>query len=152
MDNLKPLLLKLATGSPLLEKEAQLAFDIVMSGGATPSQIGALCMGMRVRGETVDEIAGAAKSMREKALKMEAPEGSVDTAGTGGDGMGTYNVSTAAAIVAAACGVPVAKHGNKAISLGCRILRVMDVLLDRFCKKLRRPGALRNSMEIKLNR
>ena len=111
MDNLKPLLLKLATGSRLEEKEAQSAFDIVMSGGATPSQIGALCMGMRVRGETVDEIAGAARSMREKALKMEAPEGSVDTAGTGGDGMGTYNISTAAAI-----GVPVAKHGNKAIS------------------------------------
>ena len=116
MNDLKPILLKLASGSSLKEKEAQLAFDIVMSGGATPSQIGALCMGMRVRGETVDEIAGAAKSMREKALKMEAPEGSVDTAGTGGDGMGTYNVSTAAAIVAAACGVPVAKHGNKAIS------------------------------------
>jgi anthranilate phosphoribosyltransferase len=116
MNDLKPLLSKLATGFPLGEQEAKLAFDIVMSGGATPSQIGALCMGMRVRGETVDEIAGAAKSMREKALKMEAPEGSVDTAGTGGDGIGTYNVSTAAAIVIAACGVPVAKHGNKAIS------------------------------------
>ncbi len=114
--DLKPLLAKLATGLPLAEEEAQNAFDIVMSGSATPSQIGALCMGMRIRGETVDEIAGAARSMRQKALKMESPEGAVDTAGTGGDGMGTYNVSTASAILAAACGVPVAKHGNKAIS------------------------------------
>lgn len=133
MNKLKPLLLKLATGSPLEEREAELAFDIVMSGGATPSQIGALCMGMRVRGETVDEIAGAAKSMRQKALKMEAPEGAVDTAGTGGDGMGTYNVSTAAAIVAAACGVPVAKHGNKAISSktgSADVLRALGVNID----------------------
>ena len=116
MNKLKPILLKLATGSELNEKEAREAFDIVMSGDATPSQIGALCMGMRVRGETVNEIAGAARSMREKAVTLDAPEGSVDTAGTGGDGMGTFNVSTTAAIVAAACGVPVAKHGNKAIS------------------------------------
>lgn len=114
--DLKPLLAKMATGHPLGEDEAHLAFDIVMSGAATPSQIGALCMGMRIRGETVDEIAGAARAMREKALKLDAPEGAVDTAGTGGDGMGTYNVSTASAILTAACGVPVAKHGNKAMS------------------------------------
>jgi len=114
--DLKPLLAKLATGCCLDEKEAYIAFDIVMSGSATPSQIGALCMGMRIRGETVEEIAGAAKSMRHKALTIESPEGAVDTAGTGGDGMRTYNVSTASAILAAACGVPVAKHGNKAIS------------------------------------
>jgi len=114
--DLKPLLAKLATGCSLDEREAYTAFDIVMSGSATPSQIGALCMAMRVRGETVEEIAGAAKTMRHKALTIESPEGAVDTAGTGGDGMRTYNVSTASAILAAACGVPVAKHGNKAMS------------------------------------
>ena len=110
--DLEPLLAKLATGCSLDEKEAYIAFDIVMSGSATPSQIGALCMGMRIRGETVEEIAGAAKSMRHKALTIESPEGAVDTAGTGGAPK-VFNVSTAAAIIAAAAGAKVAKHGNR---------------------------------------
>ena len=88
----------------------------MMSGEATAAQIGALLMGMRLRGETVTEIAGGVRVMRAKALSIDAPEGAIDTVGTGGDAAGTYNVSTAAAFVVAATGVPVAKHGNRALS------------------------------------
>ena len=87
-----------------------------MSGDATPSQMGGLLMGMRVRGESVDEITGAARIMRSKAVMITAPPGTVDTCGTGGDGSGTFNVSTATALVLAGAGVPVAKHGNRALS------------------------------------
>jgi anthranilate phosphoribosyltransferase len=116
MPDLKPLLAKLATGAPLSENEAYAAFAIMMSGDATPSQAGAFLMGLRVRGETVDEITGAARAMREKAVHIHAPPGTIDTCGTGGDARGTYNISTAAALIVAACGVPVAKHGNRAMS------------------------------------
>ena len=116
MADIKPLIAKLATGSTLTEAEAHEAFDIMMSGDATPSQTGAFLMGLRVRGETVDEITGAAKAMRLKALVVNAPPDTVDTCGTGGDASGSYNVSTGAALVVAACGVPVAKHGNRALS------------------------------------
>jgi len=114
--DLKPLLALVAAGRSLSEDEAEAAFDIIMSGGATPSQIGALLMAMRVRGETVAEIAGAARIMRRKALMIDAPPGAIDTVGTGGDGSGTFNISTASALVVAGCGVPVAKHGNRAFS------------------------------------
>jgi anthranilate phosphoribosyltransferase len=114
--DLKPLLAQVATGRALSESEAEAAFDIIMSGNATPSQIGAFLMALRVRGESVDEITGAARIMRMKALTIDAPPGTIDTVGTGGDGSGSYNVSTLASIVAAACGVPVAKHGNRAAS------------------------------------
>jgi anthranilate phosphoribosyltransferase len=87
-----------------------------MSGEATPSQMGGFLMALRVRGETVEEITGGAMTMRAKALMIEAPAGAIDTCGTGGDASGTLNVSTAAALVAAGCGVPVAKHGNRALS------------------------------------
>jgi anthranilate phosphoribosyltransferase len=87
-----------------------------MSGNATEAQIGAFLMALRVRGETVDEITGAVSTMRAKALPVEAPADAIDIVGTGGDGAGTYNISTAAAIVVAGCGVPVAKHGNRALS------------------------------------
>ncbi len=133
MADLKPLLGKLATGAVLSEDEARAAFDIMMSGDATPSQAGAFLMGLRVRGETVGEITGAAKAMRAKALSIAAPPGTIDTCGTGGDATGTYNVSTAAALVAAACGVPVAKHGNRAMSSksgSADILTALGVNID----------------------
>ncbi|HEX3864077.1 MAG TPA: anthranilate phosphoribosyltransferase [Stellaceae bacterium] len=114
--DLKPLLAKVAGGAALSESEAEAAFDIIMSGNATPSQMGALLMALRVRGETVDEITGAARIMRAKAVTIDAPPGAIDTCGTGGDGSGSFNISTATAFVVAGCGVPVAKHGNRALS------------------------------------
>ena len=114
--DLRPLLAEVATGRPLTESEAEAAFDIIMSGNATPSQMGAFLMALRVRGESVDEITGAARVMRAKALTIDAPPGTIDTVGTGGDGSGSFNISTASALVVAGCGVPVAKHGNRAFS------------------------------------
>jgi anthranilate phosphoribosyltransferase len=114
--DLKALLAHVAQGYSLSESEAEAAFDIIMSGNASPSQIGAFLMALRVRGETVDEITGAARIMRAKALSVDAPPGAIDTCGTGGDSSGSFNISTASALVVAACGVPVAKHGNRALS------------------------------------
>ena len=114
--NMKSFITKVADGNSLNETDAEVAFNIIMSGDATPSQIGGFLMALRVRGETVDEITGAARAMRAKAVYIEAPEDAIDVVGTGGDGSGTYNISTGAAIVVAACGVPVAKHGNRALS------------------------------------
>src|ERR1700740_3221244 len=116
MDDLKSIIGKVATGATLSRDEAASAFDAMMSGDATPSQMGAFLMALRVRGETVEEITGAARTMRAKALAVEAPADAIDVVGTGGDGAGTFNVSTAAAIVVAGCGVPVAKHGNRKAS------------------------------------
>lgn len=113
---LKPILNHVADGKALSAAEAEDAFNIIMSGEATTAQIAGFLMALRVRGETVDEITGAVKTMREKALKVHAPHDAIDIVGTGGDGSGTYNISTAAALVTAACGVPVAKHGNRALS------------------------------------
>ncbi|MBL6933040.1 MAG: anthranilate phosphoribosyltransferase [Rhodospirillales bacterium] len=115
-DNLKVLIGKAADGNSLSQEEATRAFDIIMSGNATPAQIGGFLMALRVRGETVAEITGAATTMRAKALRVSAPVSAIDIVGTGGDGSGTYNISTAAAIVTAACGVPIAKHGNRNLS------------------------------------
>src|SRR5690242_7188660 len=114
--DLKALLSQVAQGRRLSEGEAEAAFEIIMSGNATPSQMGAFLMALRVRGESVDEITGAARIMRRKALAIEAPPGAIDAVGTGGDASGTFNISTATAIVVAGCGVPVAKHGNRAFS------------------------------------
>ena len=105
-----------AIGSALMAHEAEEAFDIIMSGKATPSQIGGFLMILRVRGESLEEITGAATVMRAKVKRVTAPAGAMDIVGTGGDGRGTLNISTAAALVLAACGVPVAKHGNRAQS------------------------------------
>src|SRR6202451_2072540 len=116
MDNLKSIIGKVATGATLSSAEAAAAFDSMMSGEATPSQMGGLLMALRVRGETVDEITGAVSAMRAKMLRVEAPPDAVDVVGTGGDGSGSYNVSTLASIIVAACGAPVAKHGNRAAS------------------------------------
>ena len=116
MMDLKALIAKAANGTPLSEDEARLAVDIMMSGDATPAQMGGFLMSLRTRGETVPEITGAAKAMRDKMVTVNAPADAIDTCGTGGDGVGTYNISTATAFVAAGCGVPVAKHGNRAMS------------------------------------
>lgn len=116
MAELKPLIAKVANGDSLTREESRQAFDILMSGEATPSQIGGFLMALRVRGETVDEIAGAVSSMRARMLPVSAPADAVDIVGTGGDGLGTYNISTLAAIITAGTGVPVAKHGNRALS------------------------------------
>src|SRR5690242_21240817 len=112
----KAILVRLAAGERLSESESAAAFDVMMSGDATPSQMGAFLMALRLRGETVEEITGAARTMRAKALPITAPPGAIDTVGTGGDGAGTFNISTAAAIVVAGGGVPVAKHGNRNFS------------------------------------
>jgi anthranilate phosphoribosyltransferase len=114
--DLKPLIGAVASGRKLSETEAEQAFDIMMSGNATPSQLGAFLMGLRVRGETVEEITGAVRAMRAKMTRIEAPADAIDTCGTGGDQSGSWNISTGAALVAAAAGVPVAKHGNRAMS------------------------------------
>ena len=116
MADLKPLLAKAATGTPLSVDEARAAFDIMMSGEATPTQIGGFLMALRVRGETVDEILGAVTTMRSKMLGVRAPDGAIDIVGTGGDGTHTYNISTLASVITAGAGVPVAKHGNRAQS------------------------------------
>ena len=99
--DLKPLLAEVAAGGTLSESAAEAAFEIIMSGNATPSQMGGLLMALRVRGESVDEITGAVRAMRAKALTIDAPPGTIDTVGTGGDGVGTFNISTASALVVA---------------------------------------------------
>lgn len=115
-ERIKPFLAKVATGRALSRKEAEDAFAILMSGEATPAQIGGFLMALRVRGESVEEIAGAVSAMRANMARVEAPAGTVDIVGTGGDNSGTVNVSTCSAFVISACGVPVAKHGNRALS------------------------------------
>lgn len=130
---LKELIGMAATGRPLSEADAARAFEAIMSGNGTPAQIGAFLMALRVRGETVEEITGAARIMRAKATPITAPDGAIDIVGTGGDASGTFNISTGAALVTAACGVPVAKHGNRAASSKCGsadVLAALGVNLD----------------------
>ena len=115
-DKLKATLGILSEGRALSGAEATKAFEIILNGEATPSQIGAFLAALRVRGETVDEIAAGVSVMRANALKVKVPTHVLDTCGTGGDGSGSYNISTAVALVAAACGAYVAKHGNRALS------------------------------------
>jgi len=115
-DDFKALIAKVATGASLSRAEAAAAFDRMMSGDATPSQMGGLLMALRVRGETVDEITGAVTTMRAKMLGVTAPADAVDVVGTGGDASGSFNISTCAAFIVAGAGVPVAKHGNRALS------------------------------------
>ncbi len=113
---LKPVLARIASGATLDEAEAEAAFAIVMRGDATPAQIAALAMGLRLRGETVAELTGATRAMRARMRPVPGVADAIDVCGTGGDGHGTLNVSTAVAFVLAALGVPVAKHGNRAMS------------------------------------
>jgi anthranilate phosphoribosyltransferase len=116
MESFKPLIAKVAAGSQLSRADAADAFDAILSGEVTPSQLGGFLMALRVRGETVEEITGAVTAMRAKMLRVVAPPDAIDIVGTGGDGSGSFNVSTLAALIVAACGVPVAKHGNRAAS------------------------------------
>lgn len=124
----KKTIAELADGNILSRAQARDAFLYMMNGDATGPQIGAFLMALRVRGEKLDEITGAVEAMRSKALSIKAPDGAVDTCGTGGDTAGTYNISTAAAIVLAACGVPVAKHGNRAVSSKSGSADVLETL------------------------
>jgi len=120
-------------GRSLSTDEARLAMGAVMDGEATPAQLAALLVALRMRGETVEELAGFASAMRERVLRVEAPEGTVDVVGTGGDGSGTFNISTASALVVASTGVPVAKHGNRAItsrSGSADVLEALGIRID----------------------
>jgi len=133
MDEFKALIGKVATGAALTRDEAAHAFDRMMSGEATPSQMGGLLMALRIRGETVDEITGAVTTMRSKMLPVQAPDGAIDIVGTGGDASGSYNISTCAAFIVAGCGVPVAKHGNRALSSrsgAADVLAALGVRID----------------------
>ncbi|MEM0946573.1 MAG: anthranilate phosphoribosyltransferase [Pseudomonadota bacterium] len=114
-DALKPLIAA-AVDRPLSRSEAEAAFEALFEGEATPSQIGGLLMTLRTRGETIEEYAAAAAVMRSKCRAVRAPEGAIDIVGTGGDGKGTLNISTATAFVVAGAGVTVAKHGNRNLS------------------------------------
>lgn len=127
-DHVRSALTTIVEGGTLTLDEARLAMGAVMDGEATPAQLAAMLMGLRMRGETVDELAGFALAMRERVLRVEAPEGTVDVVGTGGDGSGTFNISTASALVVAAAGVPVAKHGNRAITSKAGSADVLDAL------------------------
>ncbi|MFN6999433.1 MAG: anthranilate phosphoribosyltransferase [Elioraea tepidiphila] len=133
LPSLKPVIARLAEGEALSEAEAEAAFDTLMAGEATPAQIAGLLMALRVRGETVDEITGAARVLRARMSAIAAPAGAIDVCGTGGDAQGTVNISTTVAFVVAGCGVAVAKHGNRAISSrsgGADVLGALGVTID----------------------
>jgi anthranilate phosphoribosyltransferase len=147
MVELKAVIAKVASGAPMSREEAASVFDLMMAGEATPSQMGGLLMGLRVRGETVEEITGAVSAMRAKMIKVDAPANAIDVVGTGGDASGSYNISTCAAFIVAGAGVPVAKHGNRALSsrsgaadvlqaLGVRI----DLAPDKVARCIREAG------------
>jgi len=133
MDGFKSIIAKVATGATLTRDESASAFDSMMSGEATPSQMGGLLMALRVRGETVEEITGAVSAMRAKMLKVKAPPEAIDVVGTGGDGSGSVNVSTCASFIVAGAGVPIAKHGNRALSSrsgSADVLSALGVKID----------------------
>ena len=127
-DALKPTLRQVATGAALSEAESEAAFSAIMDGQATPAQIAALLTALHVRGETRAELTGAVRAMRARMVAVAAPAGAIDVCGTGGDGLGTLNVSTAVAFVVAACGVKVAKHGNRALSSKAGAADVLEAL------------------------
>lgn len=142
--DMKALLGRVATGATLATAETERAFEIMMSGDATPAQIGGFLMALRVRGETVEEIIGAVRVMRAKAVPVSAPVDAIDIVGTGGDAAGTFNISTGAALVVAGAGVPVAKHGNRALSSRCGsadVLAALGVNIDAEPKVVERAIA-----------
>jgi len=127
-DVVRAALAAVVEGRTLSMDDARLAMGSVMDGEATPSQLAALLVALRMRGETVDELAGFATAMRQRVLRVDAPDGAIDVVGTGGDGSGTFNISTAAALVVASAGIPVAKHGNRAITSRSGSADVLDAL------------------------
>jgi anthranilate phosphoribosyltransferase len=127
-DQVREALTVIVEGGTLTLDQARAAMGAVMDGEATPSQLAALLMGLRMRGETVDELAGFASAMRDRVVHVDAPADAIDVVGTGGDGSGTFNISTTAALVVAAAGVPVAKHGNRAITSKSGSADVLDAL------------------------
>ena len=144
--DLKPVLARLALGERLDEAEAEAAFGVIMNGEATPAQIAGMLMAMRVRGEAVSEMTGAVRAMRARMIAVDAPANAVDVCGTGGDGAHTLNVSTAVTFVLAGCGVPVAKHGNRALSSrsgGADVLTALGVNVDAPLERL--PAILREA-------
>lgn len=147
--SLKPTLARLAQGETLSAAEAEAAFGIVMDGQATPAQIGGMLMAMRTRGETVPELTGVVTALRKRMARVEAPPGAIDVCGTGGDGAASLNISTAVTFVLAACGVPVAKHGNKALSSrsgGADVLTALGIGIepppDQLADILRQVGCV----------
>ena len=139
--DIKGALARIGAGKDLTGEEMRSVMNIIMSGEATPAQIGAFLMGMRVKGETVGEIAAAVSILREKMVPVTAPEDAIDIVGTGGDGAETLNISTAACFVVAAAGVPVAKHGNRALSSksgASDVLQALGLKLDLTPEQIRR--------------
>src|SRR5271167_1602745 len=133
MVEIKALIAQVATGAALSREAAFEAFESMMSGEVTPSQIGGLLMALRVRGETIEEITGAVTAMRGKMLGVVAPADAIDVVGTGGDASGSFNISTCAAFIVAGAGVPVAKHGNRALSSrsgAADVLAALGVRID----------------------
>src|SRR5271169_6707778 len=133
MVEIKALIGQVATGAALSREAAFEAFESMMSGEVTPSQIGGLLMALRVRGETIEEITGAVTAMRGKMLGVAAPADAIDVVGTGGDASGSFNISTCAAFIVAGAGVPVAKHGNRALSSrsgAADVLQALGVKID----------------------
>lgn len=147
--SLKPILARLAQGETLSTPEAASAFGIIMDGQATPAQIGGMLMAMRTRGETVPELIGVVTALRQRMTRIDAPKGAIDVCGTGGDGAASLNISTAVTFVMAACGIAVAKHGNKALSSrsgGADVLTALGIgiepPLDRLAGILRDVGCV----------
>ena len=147
VQTLKALIQKVSTGATLSTNEIRQALEIMTDGHATPAQMGAFLMALRVRGETVEEITGAAQMTRARMHRVEAPAGAVDIVGTGGDSHGTFNISTCAALVAAGTGLKIAKHGNRSVSSisgASDVLAALGVKLDvgpaRVAEAIREAG------------
>lgn len=141
MNAIQDLLIPIANHQPLSLEEAQHAFQIILSGGATPAQISAFLMGLRVRGETHEEITAGAQVLRAKASSFAHFPGTLDCCGTGGDMQGTFNISTATAFVVAGCGVPVVKHGNRSVSSqsgSADVLEALGVKIDASAEAMER--------------